>query len=87
MPVRIPDTCTCMNCAHLNDHYWMSATMDIIKCWNISGQIEARTFHALDKHWCPRWKLKACRGGCWSEGRNYIPGMRIATEHKEWKEG
>ena len=52
MPVRITDTCNCLNCAHLYDHYWISATMHIIKCRNISSQIETRTYHALDKHWC-----------------------------------
>ena len=55
MPVKITDTCNCMNCAHLDDHYWMSATMHIIRCRTEFGVTETRTFHALDTHWCPRW--------------------------------
>ena len=60
MPVKITDTCNCMNCAHLDDHYWMSATMHIIKCRNKSGDIETSAYHALDTHkqWCPRWTPK-----------------------------
>lgn len=55
MPVKSTDTCNCLNCAHLDDHYWWTATMHIIKCRNKSGVIETRTFHALDTQWCPRW--------------------------------
>lgn len=76
--------CNCLNCSRLVDHYWISALSHIIKCRDVSGQIETRSYHPLDNCWCPRWEPKACRGGCWSEDRNYIPGMRIATD-KEWK--
>lgn len=56
MPVRISTACNCLNCGRLIDHYWVSATMHIIKCRNMSRQIETREYHPLDNHWCPRWK-------------------------------
>ena len=62
MPVRVSTACNCLNCARLTDHYWVSATMHIIKCRNIAGQIETREYHPLDNHWCPRWEQEINNG-------------------------
>lgn len=56
MPVKTTDKCNCLNCAHLDNHYWKTATMHIIKCRTEFGFTETRTFHAFNTHWCPRWK-------------------------------
>lgn len=58
MPVRMNATCHCLNCGRLVDHYWISAMSHIIKCRDIAGQIETRTYHPLDSCWCPRWTPK-----------------------------